>query len=116
MTDQLGRLEQLLLFAVLDVEDDAYGASIQRCVLRRTGRDLTAGAIYTTLQRLERRGFVRSHVGEPTAQRGGRRKKYYALEPEGLSVLNRSWNEIHEMSRGLRKKLALHSAAVGERR
>lgn len=106
MIDQLGRLEQLLLFAVLRLDDDAYGASIRREIEERTGRSLTTGAIYTTLRRLEDRGLVTSWVGEPTPERGGRRKKFYELEPEGLAALQQSWDEVREMGVGLSGKLA----------
>ena len=105
MADQLGRLEQLLLFAILRLDEDAYGATIRREVRDRIGRSLTPGAIYTTLRRLEQRGLVTSWVGEPTPERGGRRKKFYRLESEGLKTLERSWTEIREMSAGLSAKL-----------
>lgn len=105
MAEQMGRLEQLLLFAVLRLDDDAYGATIRREVRDRTGRDLTTGAIYTTLRRLEDRGLVSSWVGEPTAERGGRRKKFYRLEKDGLRALDRSWSEVRDMAAGLAAKL-----------
>jgi DNA-binding PadR family transcriptional regulator len=114
MTDQLGRLEQLVLFAVLDLGEDAYGATIRRSIREKTGRSLTTGAIYTTLQRLERRGLVTSRMGDPTAERGGRRKKHYDLAPEGLRILDRSWNEIREMSAGLGRRLAKRLSTIGE--
>jgi DNA-binding PadR family transcriptional regulator len=114
MTDQLGRLEQLVLFAVLDLGEDAYGATIRRAIREKTGRSLTTGAIYTTLQRLERRGLVISHIGDPTAERGGRRKKYYDMAPEGLRVLDRSWTEMREMSAGLAGRLAKRLATIEE--
>ncbi|HEX9698307.1 MAG TPA: PadR family transcriptional regulator [Acidobacteriota bacterium] len=105
MADQLGRLEQLLLFAVLRLDEDAYGATIRREIRERTGRSLTTGAIYTTLRRLEDRGLVSSWVGEPTPERGGRRKKFYRLEPAGLKAIDRSWSEVRDMSAGLAAKL-----------
>lgn len=105
MADQLGRLEQLLLFAVLRLDDDAYGATIRREIRERTGRSLTTGAIYTTLRRLEDRSLVSSWVGEPTPERGGRRKKFYRLEAAGLAALDKSWGEVRDMSVGLAAKL-----------
>jgi DNA-binding PadR family transcriptional regulator len=113
MADQLGRLEQLLLFALLRLEDGAYGAMIRQEIEERAGRSLTAAAIHTTLRRLESRGFVRSHVGEPTPERGGRRKKYYRLEPEGLTALETSWREVREMGAGLSAKLNRKLEEVG---
>lgn len=114
MTEQLGRLEQLLLFAILHLEEDAYGATIRREVEERTGRGLTTGAIYTTLRRMEERGFVASWIGEPTPERGGRRKKFYRLEPDGLRVLDRSWAEVRDMSAGLAGRLAERLASLEE--
>lgn len=105
MVDQLGRLEQLILFAVLRLDADAYGATIRQEIEERAGRRLTAAAIYTTLRRLENRGLVRSHVGEPTSERGGRRKKFYRLESEGLTALQTSWREVREMGAGLSTRL-----------
>ena len=98
MADQLGRLEQLLLFALLRLEDGAYGAMIRQEIEERAGRSLTAAAIHTTLRRLESRGFVRSHVGEPTPERGGKRKKHYRLQPAGAEALARSWNTLSSLA------------------
>jgi len=105
VAEQLGRLEQLLLFAVLRLDDDAYGATIRREIRDRAGRSLTTGAIYTTLRRMEDRGLVSSWVGEPTAERGGRRKKFYRLEEAGLRALDKSWGEVRDMAAGLAAKL-----------
>lgn len=106
MRQHLGDFEQLLLFALLRLEGDAYGVTIRRDVERRTGRPVSLGAVYTALRRLERRGLVRSHVGEPTPERGGRRKRYYRLEPGGARALRTSYEELIAMSRGLAPKLA----------
>jgi PadR family transcriptional regulator len=101
----LGEFEQLILFALVELEDEAYGAAIGRAIEERTGRTVTAGAIYTALDRLGTRGFVTSEVGEPTAERGGRRKKYYRLEPAGALALSRSVDVIRTMSEGLLPRL-----------
>ena len=76
----LGEFEQLILFSVLHLGDDAFGVSIREAIEERTGREVSAGAIYTTLGRLEDRGLVVSRVGEPTPGRAGRPRKYYTLE------------------------------------
>ena len=101
----LGEFEQLLLFALLELEDDAYGASIVRTIEERTGRDVSPGAVYTALDRLGTRGLVSSSVGEPTPERGGRRRKYYRMEPEGALELSRSIEVLRSMSAGLLPKL-----------
>ena len=104
MTDWLGEFEQLVLFAVLQL-DDAYGARIRQEIERRTGRAVSAGAVYTTLERLEARGLLTSSWGEPTPERGGKRKRYYALRPAGRQALARSWNAVRAMARGVAPKL-----------
>ncbi len=101
----LGEFEQLILFALVELEDVAYGASIGREIERRTGRQVSAGAIYTALDRLLTRSLVTAEVGEPTAERGGRRRRYYRLEPAGAIELSRSLDVIRSMSEGLVTKL-----------
>lgn len=104
MTDWLGEFEQAVLFAVLQLED-AYGARIRQEIERRTGRTVSAGAVYTTLERLEARGLLTSSWGEPTPERGGKRKRYYALRPAGRAALTRSWNAMRAMARGAAPRL-----------
>lgn len=105
MTDWLGEFEQLVLFAVLQL-DDAYGMSVRQEIERRTGRSVSAGAVYTTLERLESRGLVASRWGEPTPERGGKRKRYYDLRPAGRQALARSWRAVRAMARGAAPKLS----------
>ena len=105
MNDTLGEFEQLVLFAVLRLGDDAYGRAIRRELLDRAGRDASAGAVFTTLERLELRGLVESDYGDPTPERGGRRKRFYRLRPEGKRVLSRSFDALSRMARGLKPKL-----------
>lgn len=101
MQAPLGEFEQLVMFAVVRLEDDAYGTSIRRELLERAGRDVSPGAIFTTLERLEARGLVTSNYGEPTQERGGRRKRYYRLRAEGRRALAASLDTIKRMARGL---------------
>jgi DNA-binding PadR family transcriptional regulator len=106
MSKRLGEFEQLLLFALLRLEDDAYGITIRAEIERRTGRAPSPGAIYTALSRLEAEGLVSSRMGDATPARGGRRKKYYTIEPPGADALQRSFSALREMSDGLLPKLA----------
>lgn len=101
MTRALGEFEMLLLAAVLRLEDEAYGAGVVREIEERTGREPVAGAVYTGLRRLEARGLLRSEVGEPTPERGGRRKRYFRLEPAGAKALASSLESIRSISAGL---------------
>ena len=101
MQGPLGEFEQLVMCAVMRLDDDAYGAAIRQELLARAGREVSPGAIFTTLERLEARGLVTSAYGEPTPERGGRRKRFYRLRPEGRRALAASIETIRRMARGL---------------
>ncbi len=101
MGKSLGEFEQMVLIAVIALGDDAYGASVRREIEERTGREVSAGAVYTVLDRLERSGLVRSWVGEPTAERGGRRRKHYAVRPHGAKQLQVALERMRRMAAGM---------------
>ena len=105
MRTYLGEFEQLLLFALVQLEEDAYGGRIREVIEARTGRTLSPGAIYTALDRMEQRGLVSSTLGEATPQRGGKRKRYYRIEPAGAELLRQSHDALTKMARGLAPKL-----------
>lgn len=107
MRTHLGEFEQLLLFALLRLDDRAYGVTIRREIEERTGRGISAGAVYTAMERLEHRGFVSSRLGEPVRVRGGRRRRFYRLEPAGLECLRRSQLAIERMREGLEAYLEI---------
>ncbi|HKS06807.1 MAG TPA: helix-turn-helix transcriptional regulator [Gemmatimonadaceae bacterium] len=107
MTDQLGSLEQLVLLALLQLGDGAYGVAVQQEIATRTARDISFGAIYTTLGRLEQKGYVGTRLGDPTPERGGRRKKHYTLRAPGKRALQGSLNDLRTMTRGLGAALDL---------
>ena len=91
-----------MLLAILRLQGEgAYGVTIRSEIAQYTERDPAPGAIYTTLDRLENKGFVRSEVGESTPQRGGRSKRYYHVSAEGLRALKRAMNEYKILARGL---------------
>jgi DNA-binding PadR family transcriptional regulator len=96
----LGEFEQLILFAVLELGDDAYGGAIRESIERRTGRVASSGAIYTALGRMAERGLVAARVGEPTAG-PGRPRKYWWLEPAGARALRESYTTMQAMAGGL---------------
>ena len=87
---ELGRFDHLLLLAVMRLGDEAYGMTIRRELAERTGRDVASGAIYTALARLETRGYVRSRLGEPTPERGGRAKRFYRVLAAGEKAVERA--------------------------
>lgn len=101
MRTYLGEFEQLLLLALLRLGETGYGVTIRREIESRTGRKVSPGAVYTALDRLERRGLVSSWLGEPTAVRGGKRKRYYQLEPAGRESLKRIRETFGRMVEGL---------------
>jgi PadR family transcriptional regulator PadR len=101
----LGEFEQLVLLALLRLGNGAFGAAIHREIVVRTGRDLPAGAVYVTLDRLERKRMVCSYVGTPTAQRGGRRRKHYLLDTAGQRALVRAYRTFSAMTTGLQQEL-----------
>jgi PadR family transcriptional regulator PadR len=94
----LGEFEQLLLLALCHAQDETYGVEIRRAIELRAGRTVSPGAVYTALDRLERRGLVSSRLGDPTAQRGGKRKRYYRLEPAGARLLRESQRRLARMA------------------
>jgi DNA-binding PadR family transcriptional regulator len=107
MSKTLGEFEPLILFALLELaEEDAYGVNVRESIEARTGRTVSTGAVYTALDRLSEHGLLTSRVGEPTAERGGRRKRLYRLTPEGAATLQRSVRIFQDMSRGLLPRLA----------
>jgi DNA-binding PadR family transcriptional regulator len=97
----LGELEQIVLLGVLRAGSDAYGVTILREIEREAGRELTLATIYKTLGRLEDKGYVTSRLGDPTPQRGGRRKRYYVVAPLGERALSDALRSLERMSRGL---------------
>ena len=101
----LGEFELLVLLGVLRLGEDAYGVTIRDELERETSRELTVGAIYKTLGRLQRKGYVSVRIGDPTPQRGGRRKKFYRLEPLGARALKQSFADLRSLARGLDRAL-----------
>jgi DNA-binding PadR family transcriptional regulator len=97
----LGDFEQLVLLALARLGPDAYGATIRREIEDRTGRSLAISAVYVTLERLEGKGFVRSRIGEPTHERGGRRRKHFVLAPAGQRALAQAYRTFKVMIEGL---------------
>jgi PadR family transcriptional regulator PadR len=102
----LGDFEQLLLLSILRLGDQAYGVSIRQTIERIAGRAVTVGAVYTTLDRLERKGLVASRTAEPTSERGGRAKKFFTVAAPGETALRNSLTSTRAMLKGLAKRWA----------
>jgi PadR family transcriptional regulator, regulatory protein PadR len=103
--DFLGEFEQMVLLAVLRLGDKAYGVPIRQEIERRTGRSLTVGALYTTLDRLEQKGHLSSSFSDPTPERGGRSKRYFKVRPLGLRALRESREAMSAMWEGLESRV-----------
>ncbi|MEQ8331519.1 MAG: helix-turn-helix transcriptional regulator [Longimicrobiales bacterium] len=97
----MGEFEQLVLLALLHRGNDAYGMEIREEIEERAGRDVSYGAVYTTLDRLERKGYVAHRVGESTPERGGRARKYFRVEPAGRDALAESRELLEVMWKGV---------------
>jgi DNA-binding PadR family transcriptional regulator len=93
----LGELEQLVLLAVIHGEGDAYAVSIRDEIESRTGIALGRGSVYVTLDRLERKGYLTSSMGEPTAERGGKAKRCFSITPVGRAALSAAEAAIARM-------------------
>lgn len=102
-----GEFELLVLLAILRLGEDAYGVTVREELERETSRSLTLGTVYKTLGRLEGKGYLATRVAPPTRERGGRRKKLYALTPAGLEVARRSLADLRRMMKGLEPELEL---------
>ena len=107
MTPHLGELEQIVLLAVARLGDDGYGVSVRDEIRRRTGRRTGFSAVYAALARLEDKGLIRSRFGDPTPERGGRRKKHFSLSAGGRAATAESVLAARSMARGLGPTLEL---------
>ena len=101
----LGEFELLVLLAILRLRDEAYGVTIRDELERQTSRATTMGAIYKTLRRLEDKRYVSTWIGDPTSERGGRRKRFYGLQPLGRDAVKQSVSDVRRLARGLEKAL-----------
>lgn len=102
-SDLPSEFEQQVLLALLRLDTDAYGASVRDELERQLRRDVSQGAVYTTLVRLEKKGFVRSRMSEPTPVRGGKAKRLFTVTPEGSrgleatrAAMNRLWDGLSD--------------------
>jgi PadR family transcriptional regulator, regulatory protein PadR len=102
--DFLGSLEYIVLLALVRLGSDAYGMTVRREIENRTGRSISIGAVYSTLERLEAKGLVSSSTGEPSPERGGRAKRLFQIEADGERALSASHDAIRKMTIGLRKR------------
>lgn len=97
----LGEFEHIVLLALLRLETNAYGAAIRQLLQSEIDRDVALGALYSTLERMEKKGLVASKLGEATAQRGGRPKRFFSVTAEGKAALSYAKQAIDNMWQGI---------------
>jgi DNA-binding PadR family transcriptional regulator len=96
-----GEFEQVVMLAILRVGKDAYGVTIRAEIANRTGRQISPGALYTTLDRLEEKDWLSSRMGDPTPERGGRAKRYYEVTASGLKCVSEAQRAFRNLVEGL---------------
>ena len=102
MADVLGPFEQAVLIAILRLRDEAYGRAVLKEVQARLERDVAAGAVHATLERLEKKGLITSSLGPGTPIRAGRARRYFRLQPSGLRALNDARAAVQSLWAGLK--------------
>jgi PadR family transcriptional regulator PadR len=102
MADHLGAFEQAVLLAIVRLGENAYGRAILKEVQARLDRDVPAGAVHATLERLEGKRVVTSRLGPGTPVRGGRARRFYRLQPKGLRALNDAREAVDSLWQGLK--------------
>ena len=99
--ESLGEFETLVLMAVVRLQKYAYGMRIHQEIETRAERRCSYGALYTTLDRLEQKGYVSSRIGESTHERGGRAKKFFKIDSAGKAALRQSYGATRRMAQGI---------------
>jgi PadR family transcriptional regulator PadR len=99
--DYLGEFEHIVILALFRLEDRAYGVTVRQEIEARTGREVSIGAVYATLDRLQAKGYVKSRLGEPTPERGGRSKRFFRVTAKGVAAVNRTQRALRKMIHGL---------------
>ena len=102
MAEVLGAFEQAVLLAIVRLREDAYGRAILKEVKMRLERDVAAGAVHATLERLEKKGLVSTRLGSGTPVRDGRARRFYRMQPAGLRALNEARAAVNNLWHGLK--------------
>ena len=101
MNSSLGEFEELVLLAVASLADEAYAVSIQQLIESEAGRSASMGAVYSSLERLEEKGFLRSRLGSVTHERGGRRKRFYRITGSGQAAMIQARESREKLWKGI---------------
>jgi PadR family transcriptional regulator PadR len=97
----LGEFELMVLLALIRLGEDAYGVPVSREIEKCSGREVALGSVYAALERLEEKGLVTSELGEPTAERGGRAKRFFRATPGGLRAARETQRTLISLWQGL---------------
>ena len=97
----LGEFELMVMLALMRLDDEAYGVPISHEIEQRSGREVALGSVYAALERLEEKGLVTSRLGDPTAERGGRAKRYFKVTAQGLHGVRETQKALVNLWRGL---------------
>ena len=97
----LGEFEYAVLLAVVHLDADAYAVPIRELIEQRTGRPISRGALYTGLDRLESKGCLKSRMGDPTEERGGKARRYYSVTAAGMKALRSTHEAFASLTKGL---------------
>ena len=99
--DYLGEFEHIVVLALLRLQDKAYGVTVRQEIELRTRREVSIGAVYATLDRLETKGYIKSYHGDPSPERGGRSKRFFQVTAKGITAVNRTHRALRSMTEGL---------------
>ena len=101
----LTKSEEILLLAIWRLNNNAYGVTIRKHIRQVTGEEMTYGTLYSALDQLVKKEYVYKDVGDPTPERGGRRKIFYTITPKGFEALKDAqaltktlWNDVSDMA------------------
>jgi DNA-binding PadR family transcriptional regulator len=99
--DYLGEFEHIVILALLRLDKQAYGVTVRREIQGRIKREVSIGAVYATLDRLQAKGYVNSYRGDPTPERGGRSKRFFRVTAKGMAAVSRTRQALERMTEGL---------------
>jgi PadR family transcriptional regulator PadR len=97
----LGEFELMVMLVLIRLDEEAYGVPISTELQRITGREVALGSVYAALERLEQKGMISSTLGDPTAARGGRAKRYFHVTPRGKIAVNRTRTALVNLWQGI---------------
>ena len=97
----LGEFEYAVLLSVLHLDEDAYAVPIRELIEQRTGRPVARGALYTGLDRLEAKGCLKSRMGDPSEERGGKARRYYTVTAAGMKAIRATHGAFASLTKGL---------------